>query len=486
MSDRQLWNQIKEDLREKVKGRLELSALNTATCKSSVWKGKKHFQLEATSPLHQKILKTLILEIEEQIKPAGLLQKKISIKTGLPAHSFSPAPHRPLLAPLRHPQKSLPQKNRRFCAEWTFSAFVEGPNNRFAFSLAQSIAKHPTKNPSNPLFLYGPSGTGKTHLLHAIGNALFKSHPQLKTLYLPAERFFNDCITHIRKKEMPAFRQKYRTQIDILLLDDIQILGRGDSTQEEFFHTFEHLKRGNCQIVLAGDQRPKNIKGLKERIKTRFEGGVIADIQAPDKDTKRAIILYKTQKENFSISPEVVSFLAHLPVTSVRALTGCINKLKIYCDLMKKPPTLSLAKAIFREEISASSPTLPGGADGNACPTSSFLPSLPFQGALPSPEARAKEIKKAVCARFQLRLADLRSPARSRKIVLARNIAIYLIRKQTKLSLTKIGQQFGNRNHTTLSHSLKQINYQQAKNKDFANNIKEIEDLILKKTAGGG
>ena len=309
------------------------------------------------------------------------------------------------------------------------------------------------------MFIYGPSGLGKTHLLHAIGNKLEKEAPQLKVLYLPAERFFNDCINHIRTGSMPAFRQKYRQNIHVLLLDDIQILGKGESIQEEFFHTFENLKQSGCQIVLVSDQKPKNIKGLKSRIQTRFEGGVVADIQAPDKDTKKAII---KNKSHISLSEDIISYITELPSTSIRELEGYLNKIKMFCELQNKTPSLSIAQQLFSEEK-------------NLPPEKDF--SMPF---LLTKNPKVKDILKKVCSRFGIKGSELKSPSRLQHITLARNTAIYLIRTELNLSLVEIGRLLGNRNHSTVLNSLKTVEKQQKKNQRIAKDIQELRTIIHK------
>ncbi|MYE07936.1 MAG: chromosomal replication initiator protein DnaA, partial [Oligoflexia bacterium] len=348
------------------------------------------------------------------------------------------------------------KKNSAFYPQWTFSSFVQGPSNSFAFSLAKSLAQSPFNNHSNPLFIYGPSGLGKTHLLHAIGNHLEKEKPHLKVLYLPAERFFNDCINHIRKNGMELFRQKYRTNIQVLLLDDIQILGRGESIQEEFFHTFESLKSAKCQMVLASDQKPKDIKGLKDRIKTRFEGGVITDIQAPDKDTKRAIIKSKAQNWHPSLPEEIISHISHIPTNSIREIEGHLNKIKMFCDLQNKPLRLETVQHLFCKEIS------------------SFPTSAPFSS---SQNPGFSLVQKQVCAYFHIKASELRSSSRAKHIVYARNIAIHLARKDLNLSLKELGQLFGKRNHSTILHSLKVI---EKGKREITRDIKELRKLINK------
>jgi chromosomal replication initiator protein len=465
LSEQKLWSHIKKNLQEKFQGKLLLSVLNTATLESFTSQGQKHLTIKVPSAFHQNILKSHLGNIQTQVELYGAPYKTINIKKA-PFNTSSAPSVKTLYSsypPSPAPTEKKIQKTSSFSSNWTFSSFVQGPNNCFAFSLAKSIALQPLKNNSNPLFIYGPSGMGKTHLLHAIGNTLEKEKPHLKVCYLPTERFFNDCINHIRKNSMSAFRQKYRKNIHVLLLDDIQILGKGESIQEEFFHTFESLKQGNCQIVLASDQKPKNIKGLKERIRTRFAGGVIADIQSPDKDTKTAIIRDKAKRRHLKLSNEIISCIANTPSCSIREIEGHLNKIKMFCELQSKPLSLSLAQELFSGELEKTSH-----------PISSF-------DTTPLPKASIKTLQKGVCSLFNIKTSDLKSRSRSKHLVQARNLAIYVAREDLKLSLSEIGFLFGNRNHSTVLNSLKRIKQQQ-NNCDLNKNLQKLRMFINKKS----
>ncbi len=461
MSEQQLWSHVKKSLQESLQGKLLLSVLNTATIETFFSQGQKHLTIKVPSSFHQNILKSHLENIQTQMKLCGASYKTINIEK---------APCKTLPIPSvkafysSKPKTSSSQKPSSFFSNWTFSSFVQGPNNCFALSLAKSITLQPLKNNSNPLFIYGPSGMGKTHLLHAIGNALEKEKPHLKVCYLPAERFFNDCINHIRRNDMPAFRQKYRKNIHVLLLDDIQILGKGESIQEEFFHTFESLKQGNCQIVLASDQKPKDIKGLKERVRTRFAGGVIADIQSPDKDTKIAIIRDKARRRHLKLSSEIISCIANTPSCSIREIEGHLNKLKMFCELQSRPLSLSLAQELFSKETEK--------------------PSSPFSSfkTHPSSKNNVKTLQRGVCSLFNIKVSDLKSKSRSRLLVQARDLAIYVAREDLKLSLSEIGLVFGNRSHSTILNSLKKIK-QQKDNDDLNKNLQKLRMFINKKVA---
>ena len=437
MSEQIIWKRIKKLLQEKSSGNILHSALNSAVLESSFSEGQKYFQLKVPSALHQELLKAHFPHIQKHIQNLGGKLSEIEVKKTFPASP--PSPRRSFYPPPK------PRPQSAFLSKWTFSSFIQGPQNLFAFSLAKNVAENPGQKNSNPLFIYGPSGLGKTHLLQAIGNALEQRKSPLKALYLPAERFFNDCIKYIRSGNMPAFRSKYRHNIDVLLLDDIQILGKGESIQEEFFHTFESLKFSGSQIVLAGDTKPKDIKGLKERIKTRFEGGVIADIEAPDKDTKKAIIKSKVRSLMINLSEESISFVANIPSSSIRETEGHLNKIKMFCELQNKSPSLALLQKLFPEKSS---------------------PSLFFEEKAIPPKQHPliKSILQEVCHKFHVRPQDLKSSSRSRRIVPARNTAMFLIRKKTGLPLKDIGKIFGKRNHSTVLNALKKAQKEQSKN----------------------
>lgn len=457
MSEQHLWDQIKKTLQKQ--SPFLRSVLNSVTLESPVIKGQKHLVFQAPSSFHQDILKKHLQEIQDQMKEGGKVYKSIRIKTDTNKQNIKPI--KPHVNPY-FPRLAKKPKLSSFSNQWTFSSFVQGPSNSFALSLAKNIAKKPIKNQVNPLFIYGASGLGKTHLLHAIGNAIEQEKPHLKTLYLPAERFLNECITHISKNDMPAFRQKYRNNTHVLLLDDIQILGRGESTQEEFFNTFEYLKQKGCQVVLASDQKPKSIKGLKERIKTRLEGGVITDIQVPDKDTKKAIIRNKARKAFLKLSEEIISYIANLPSQSVRETEGHLNKIKMYCELQSKPLSLVLIQKLLPKDalpISHKSDT-----------SFSHIKVL-----------ATKSLQKEICSRFHIKLSDLKSKARFKNLVMARNIAIYISRKELNLTLSEIGHLFGNRDHSTILNSVKNIEKQQQQNTQISNSIRELSDFIHKK-----
>lgn len=465
--EQKLWNQIKKTLQTSFNQKKSLhSILNSVTLESHILNGKTHLTLNVPSSYHQRVIKKYLPNIQGHFKTQGVLYNTINIQKILKNINTTNNISSPVILPKSPsliPNTSYGiTKKTNFLSNWTFSSFIQGPTNCFACSLAKSVATNPFKKNINPLFIYGPSGVGKTHLLHAIGNTLEKEKPTLKIRYLPAERFFNECISFIRKGEMSQFRQKYRTNTDVLLLDDVQILGRGNSIQEEFFYTFESLKQSGCQIILASDQKPKNIKGLKERIKTRFEGGIVVDMQIPDKDIKIAIIKNKALSLKLNISEDIVLYLSNIPTDSIRELEGHLNKIKMFCELQKTKFSLALARQMFCEEISSSlnnKTSLKNSASNNL---------------------KINFLQKKVCSQYNIKISELKSKSRDRNLVQARNLIMYIARKHLKCSLVEIGSYFGNRNHSTVLNGIKNIDIQQQQNPNLSKKINELKSFINK------
>ena len=457
--DQKLWNHIKVHIQKDFPGKVLHSVLNVVRLESKSLNGQKSLIFHVPSTYHQKILQNNLPKIQEKIKNMGLSSNIFHIQNNL---SLSPEPIKKLLptSPTKGAMaKNTPQNRpKSFFTKWTFSSFIEGPNNRFALSVAKSIAKNPFKPCSNPFFIYGPSGIGKTHLLHAIGNSLQTHHPSLKALYLPAERFFNDFINHVRKNEMADFRKKYRKNINVLLIDDVQILGKGESSQEEFFHTYESLKQAGTHIILACDQKPKNIKGLKARIKTRFEGGVIADISTPDQDTKMAIIKNKVKGWALPFPEEVINFLASVSIQSIREIEGHLNKIKMFCELQNMPLSMELAKKLFSKDF----------AKQNKLSHESGFKKQ-------KPQELIQFIQKLASQHFSLSVAQIKSQSRKKSLVLARNHDIFIAREDFKLSLKNIAEGF-NRDHSTILNSLKNIEKSDKNNPD----LKKLRQVIHK------
>lgn len=330
--------------------------------------------------------------------------------------------------------------------DYSFSTFVVGRNNEFAHAASFNVAKNPGGG-YNPLFICGPTGMGKTHLLNAVGNYIHEHFPQLRIRYVSAETFLNECISGIRRGEMFKLRKRYREECDVLLMDDIQVLGRGDAVQEEFFHTLNSFFDSGRQVVVASDRMPRDITGLEDRIRTRLEWGLIADIQMPDVETRVAILRYKAEKKALNIPDEVVNFIARISKRSIRELEGNLNKVKMFTELRGLPITIDLTKQILASHSSDAQ------------------------------QLTVDEVQRLVADHFQIKISDLKSSVRSKPIVVARQVAMYLVKTYLEKSLIDIGRAFGGRDHTTVISALRRVEELQGKDSDLH---KDIEDLKRK------
>jgi chromosomal replication initiator protein len=309
---------------------------------------------------------------------------------------------------------------------FTFDSFVVGSSNQFAHAAARAVAESPSRS-YNPLFLYGGVGLGKTHLVHAIAHEVVRRSPGLKVMYLSAERFLNELINALRFEKMHEFKSRYR-ELDVLLMDDIQFIAGKDSTQEEFFHTFNALHDAQKQIVVTSDALPKEIPTLEERLRSRFEWGLIADIQPPDLEMKVAIIRKKAAAEKAEIPNDVALFIAGTVRSNVRELEGRLNRVLAFSSLTGKPVSVELARETLRDIL---------GRDENR--------------AIPS------EILKTVASHYGLRLSDLKAKTNAKPIAFPRQVAMYLCRRLTGLSYPEIGRLFNDKHHSTVMHSVEKI-----------------------------
>jgi chromosomal replication initiator protein len=320
-------------------------------------------------------------------------------------------------SPFEDPSR-LSALNPRF----TFDSFVVGASNQFAHAAARSVATNPSRS-YNPLFIYGGVGMGKTHLMHAIGRALIGSN-KMRVVYTSSERFMNEVISGIRFDHMPALRQRYRSA-DVLLIDDIQLLGNKERTQDEFFHTFNELHDHQKQIVISSDAPPKEIPGLLERLRSRFEWGLMADIQAPDLETKMAILDKKAEVEGVTLPEDVRTFVASRTKSNVRELEGSLIKLIAYSSLTGSPITLPMAQQCLKHLVHAQDRRVTIDA-----------------------------IQKAVAEKFSVKQVQLKEKSNTRAIVYPRQVAMYLVKELTTASLPEIGRAFGGKHHTTVIHSI--------------------------------
>ena len=324
----------------------------------------------------------------------------------------------------RHPQDHA--KEIGLNPKYTFDNFIVGPSNRLAHAASIAVADSPAKT-YNPLFIYGGVGLGKTHLMHAIGQRSLGKSPKTKILYLSSEAFTNDLIKAIQTRSTPEFRKKYRS-VDILLIDDVQFIANKEATQEEFFHTFNALYDAHKQIVVSSDRPPKEIPGLEERLISRFLYGLVADIQAPDLETRIAILKKKSEKETIALPNDVMYFIAENIKTNIRELEGALIRVVTYSKLIEKDVTVDLVKEVLKDMIS----------EGEKKITVDL-------------------IQKKVSEYFDIRLSDMRAKKRSKAIAYPRQMAMYIARLLTDYSLPEIGEFFGGRDHTTVIHACNKI-----------------------------
>lgn len=322
---------------------------------------------------------------------------------------------------------SVETKQSFLNAKFTFDTFIVGNSNHFAHAAALAVAEAPAKA-YNPFFIYGGVGLGKTHLMHAIGHHSFLRDPNVKVVYLSTEKFTNELINSIQENLTVNFRNKYRS-VDILLIDDIQFLVAKERTQEEFFHTFNDLYGASKQIVISSDRPPKEIPTLEDRLRSRFEWGLIADIQPPDLETREAILRKKAESEHAQIPNDVVTYVAELVPSNIRELEGALIRVIAYASLHSSPITLQLAQDALKEIIP---------------------PVKPKELSIPV-------IQKAVAEYFNLTVEELKANKRDQRIVRPRQIAMYICRELTDASLPHIGEEFGGKDHTTVLHSCQKI-----------------------------
>jgi len=310
--------------------------------------------------------------------------------------------------------------------KFTFDSFVVGACNQFAHAAARSVATNPSRS-YNPLFLYGGVGMGKTHLMHAIGRELTDKFGTMRVIYTSSERFMNEMIACIRTDRMQQFHQRYR-EADVLLVDDIQVLGTKERTQEEFFHTFNELHDHQKQIVISSDSPPKDIPGLVERLRSRFEWGLLADLQPPDLETKMAILDKKSEVEGIRLPDDVRTFMASKTKSNVRELEGALVKLIAYSSLTGTPIHLQMAQQVLKHLVHVQ-----------------------------DRRVTIDSIQKAVAERFQIKQIQLKEKSNTKKVVYRRQVAMYLVKELTDASLPEIGRAFGGKHHTTVIHSVNKI-----------------------------
>lgn len=348
----------------------------------------------------------------------------------------------------RRPSQDISQYLKGLNPRYVFENFIVGASNRFAHAAALAVSESPSRI-YNPLFIYGGVGLGKTHLMQGIAHYVIAHHPNLRVVYVSSETFTNELILAIQEGNTVEFRNRYRG-VDVLLIDDIQFVAGKDATQEEFFHTFDALHQASKQIVISSDRPPKEISTLEERLRTRFEWGLICDIQPPDLETRMAILRKKAEIEGKDVPIEVCQYIAERIPSNIRELEGALIRVLAFCGLQKKPIALEIVKEVLRD----------------------LLPERK-----PEP-ITIDAIKKAVSLFYNLEPADMSAKKRTRNIAFPRQVAMYLSRTLTDSSLPRIGEQFGGRDHTTVLHAYDKVEEQRKKNPELENTLQKLVKII--------
>jgi chromosomal replication initiator protein len=374
-----------------------------------------------------------LFEVKTSIKPQVVIEVKNKLSSKQTPNDTS------ISAPQHSAHQSL------LNPAYTFDNYVVGSSNQFAFSAAQSICEKPG-SAYNPLFIYGGVGLGKTHLMQAVGNRLQAQGKSV--IYSSVEQFVNDFTRHLRNQTMDRFKDKYRN-CDVLMIDDVQFLSGKNQTQEEFFHTFETLRNENKQIILTSDKHPKQIAGLEDRLKSRFEWGLITDIQPPELETKIAIINKKCEINRVDISKDIIDYIATIIDNNAREIEGILSKLHAYAKLMNQEITLEFTKNVLREQLKERRENI-----------------------------TIDNIVKFVSKELNVKPSEIRSKSRSKNIVYARRVSIYLARSLTQNTMPQLAQYFGMKDHTTISHTMKKINELLKSDENFKVKIDELNNKI--------
>ena len=328
--------------------------------------------------------------------------------------------------------------------EYSFESFVVGSSNKFAHAASLAVATNPS-NAYNPLFIYGDSGLGKTHLLNAIRTEISRGYPERKQLFVHGEAFTNELIRAIQDRTTPQFHQKYRS-VDVLLMDDVQFIGGKESTQEEFFHTFNALYQDSKQIILTSDRPPKEIRTLEDRLRTRFEWGLLADVQPPDFETRAAIIQRKAEQIKFDVPDDVIEYIANRLKNNIRQLEGAVKKMKAYKLLQGLEPSIIVAQTCIKDVLNDSQPV----------------------------PVTIERILSEVGRTYGVTPVDIRSTKRNSSISTARQISAYVVKEITQISLAAIGKDFGNRDHSTIVYAVQQVERNMAKDTQYKEMVEDI------------
>lgn len=405
----------------------------------------------------KKYLKEIQRALQNQIDEP-ILGIKFKIATPKPEQVITFEKNKVIHNPVDNQPKNVENISRPLTQNSTlndnyiFENFVVGPSNQLAYAAAQAVSKN-LGTQYNPLFIYGESGLGKTHLMQAIGHAILQANPEKKILYVSTETFINDFIQAVGSGFGKAkdFKNRYRT-VDVLLIDDIQFLSTKEQTQDEFFHTFNHLYQNKKQVVLTSDRTPKEIKGLEARLKTRFEGGMVCDIGLPDLETREAILRQKSNKFNKKIDNEVISFVAQNVKSSIRELEGALNKIIATCDLMGLEPTKEKAAEILSNIIEEKQQVI-------------------------TPDLVIREVHKY----YHISIEDLLGKKRTKELVIPRQVTMYLLRHECNLSFPEIGRKMGGKDHSTIMHGCEKIESNISMNLKIKEDLSNIKDVLFSK-----
>ncbi len=401
-----------------------------------------------------RILVTVNAELQQEAPTDETPLPQVDESTSLPVDMSTPTRPDDVPTPPRERLEAVTDASKasaletRLNPKYTFETFVIGSSNRFPHAAAVAVAEAPGKA-YNPLLVYGDSGLGKTHLLHAIGHYVRSLYTGAKVRYVSSEEFTNEFINAIRDDRQDRFKRRYR-EVDVLLIDDIQFLEGKTQTQEEFFHTFNTLHNANKQIVLTSDRAPKRLEALEDRLRNRFEWGLITDVQPPDLETRIAILRKKAAMDRLTAPPDVLEFIASKIQTNIRELEGALIRVTAFANLNRQEVDMTLAEIVLKDLI-------PEGGE---------------------PEITAPLIIAQTAAYFGLSIEELTGPSRGRHLVIARQIAMYLCRELTDLSLPKIGAQFGNRDHTTVMYAERKINQLLGERRAVFNQVSELTNRV--------
>jgi chromosomal replication initiator protein len=459
----ELWSRIQDAIRGSVADHAFHTWIEPARAVSS---SADELVLEAQNPFHVEWLEDkfadvlvaagtqvlgrpmrLTVQAATSADPGAMTSIRLGAPDMVPAPASPSSPAIQRVDATRATPAPRPALNERY----TFDRFIVGTNNQLAEAASKAVADKPAKM-YNPLFLYGGVGLGKTHLMHAVGNHVLARDPHVRIAYVSSEQFMNELVSAIRQGTTPEFRARYR-EMDVLLVDDVHFLGGKESTQEEFFHTFNALYDAQRQIVLTSDRPPKEMAKLEERLVSRFEWGLVVDMQPPDFETRMAILRRKAEDEGLTIDDDVIEFVAHACTASVRELEGAVIKLLAYSSLTHREITSDLARTLLRGVLSRR------GKD---------------VGPVLSPE----RIRETVARRWRVRPDALASKRRTRDLTVPRQVAMYLIKETLGMSLSRIGDVFGGRDHSTVIHSIRKVEEDMERDPTFRSLVEAARDEL--------